>query len=126
LPHLSACLHQEWNEKELPLYLNVSNDPGRFLCNYSYYKGLQLRDHMHSKFDVLFVHVPENNQPYTTEQVSSILVLLIKQLVLSREERHGWKKFTMVSVKPLCCFLGITALVSIAIFMFIGLHYIFV
>ncbi|XP_075216897.1 pyroglutamyl-peptidase 1 isoform X2 [Lycorma delicatula] len=55
---------------------SVSTDAGRYLCEYTYYTSLS-QDHSRC----LFVHVPDLQKPYTSEQTALGLCRIIKLLV---------------------------------------------
>eukprot|EP00123_Amoebidium_parasiticum_P020555 comp52327_c0_seq1/m.47689 comp52327_c0_seq1/g.47689 ORF comp52327_c0_seq1/g.47689 comp52327_c0_seq1/m.47689 type:complete len:229 (-) comp52327_c0_seq1:243-929(-) len=60
--------------------LNVvpSDDAGRYLCNYSYYISQTLTG---NSIPVLFVHVPPLEKPYTVDQLTCALRLIIENIV---------------------------------------------
>nr|XP_022907322.1 pyroglutamyl-peptidase 1 [Onthophagus taurus] len=64
----------------------ISNDAGRYLCEYIFYKSLYVD---HTK--VLFIHVPMLNQPYSCEQLTEGLIIIIEKalemLMLNEEKR---------------------------------------
>ncbi len=55
----------------------VSEDAGRYLCDFIYYKSLHM-----DKCPVLFVHVPPLNQPYSGEQLGRALKDLLETLLM--------------------------------------------
>lgn len=54
--------------------IGVSKDAGRYLCEYIYYKSLNI-----DSSKTLFVHVPSLNEPYTAEQLSESLHKIIME-----------------------------------------------
>jgi len=73
---LSAILAEQSPEQ-----VAISNDPGRFVCNYVYYKSLLHQKSKGSPLNSLFIHVPPYN-PKDTETVNFV-VGIIKQLITS-------------------------------------------
>lgn len=59
----------------------ISEDAGRYLCDFTYYKSLHL-----SKCPVLFVHVPPLDKPYSAEQLGQGLKALLEVLVAEMKE----------------------------------------
>ncbi|XP_027055247.1 pyroglutamyl-peptidase 1-like isoform X1 [Pocillopora damicornis] len=57
-----------------PCLVGTSDDAGRFLCDYSYYKSLHLG---HGRGTVAFVHVPRADSPYSLEDLVISLRLII-------------------------------------------------
>ena len=55
---------------------NISEDAGRYLCEYIYYYSLHL-----DACPVLFVHVPPLNDPYTSQQLGQALKDIIETLL---------------------------------------------
>ena len=51
----------------------ISEDAGRYLCSFIYYSSLYVGD-----CPVIFVHVPQLNRPYTSEQLG----LALKELIV--------------------------------------------
>ena len=68
---------------------SISEDAGRYLCDFIYYKSLHM-----SKCPVLFVHVPPLNKPYSGEQLGKALKDLL-EVLLSQMSRKV-KKSTVV------------------------------
>uniref|UniRef100_A0A183DER0 Peptidase C15, pyroglutamyl peptidase I-like protein n=1 Tax=Gongylonema pulchrum TaxID=637853 RepID=A0A183DER0_9BILA len=64
----------------------LSNDPGRYLCAYSYYISLR-----HNRHRSLFVHVPEFDEYCTKEFIANIIKQIIHKSMLQvlalREKR---------------------------------------
>ena len=54
----------------------VSQDAGRYLCDFIYYKSLHM-----GKCPVVFVHVPDLDQPYSREQLGRALRDLLEVLL---------------------------------------------
>ncbi len=51
--------------KEVKIEVEVSDDPGRFLCDFVYYKSL-----WSTRGKALFIHVPDLNRPYSKERLA--------------------------------------------------------
>ncbi|EQC41652.1 hypothetical protein SDRG_01610 [Saprolegnia diclina VS20] len=57
-------------------HTNVSTDPGRYICNYVYYKSLAVT-HAKANQHALFVHVPEFTVVSEADQLATIEHLLV-------------------------------------------------
>lgn len=55
---------------------DISEDAGRYLCDFIYYKSLHL-----GKCPVVFVHVPPLDQPYTSSELGQALKDLLEVLL---------------------------------------------
>ena len=55
----------------------ISEDAGRYLCDFIYYHSLHSND-----CPVIFIHVPPLNQPYSSEQLGKALKDLLKVLLI--------------------------------------------
>jgi len=73
---LSAILAEQSPEQ-----VAISSNPGRFVCNYVYYKSLLHQQSKGSPLNSLFIHVPPFD-PKDTVIVNSV-VGIIKQLITS-------------------------------------------
>lgn len=58
------------------LVFSKSNNAGRYLCEFIYYSSLWKR-----KGKCLFVHVPPLNSPYTQDQLTKCLTLILEKIV---------------------------------------------
>jgi pyroglutamyl-peptidase len=56
--------------------VKVSSDPGRFLCNYVYFKSLNFQKNNNMKMNSLFVHVPKEEIISIDQQIDYIKKLL--------------------------------------------------
>lgn len=56
--------------------VTVSSDPGRFLCNYVYFKSLNFQKNNNMKMNSLFVHVPKEEKISIDLQIEYIKKLL--------------------------------------------------
>lgn len=68
------------------LKATISNDPGRYLCDYIYYTSLSINNN-----GTLFVHVPPLDQPFTKKQLTYALEEIIKcalGLIVKSEQGH--------------------------------------
>lgn len=64
------------NQVTNPEDVEISNDPGRFLCNYIYFKALQCSPKS------IFVHIPPFeicNETVQTENIRKLITILLKQ-----------------------------------------------
>ena len=59
----------------------ISSDPGRFVCNYVYYKSLLHQKSKGSPLNSLFIHVPPSD-PQATDHEATV-VQIAKQLITS-------------------------------------------
>lgn len=64
------------NEKQDSVTVQVSEDAGRYLCDFIYYTSLHA-----DKSPVVFVHVPELGKPYTADELGYALKILIEMLL---------------------------------------------
>ena len=64
-----------------PSFLTISNDPGRYLCNYIYYRSLCQHLQHHHQYS-LFVHVPEFSI-ISKEQQVNLVKLIVETLLLN-------------------------------------------
>ncbi|RPA99084.1 peptidase C15, pyroglutamyl peptidase I-like protein [Choiromyces venosus 120613-1] len=96
----SCGLDLEWivGQVEKPvetekLPIKVSDDAGRFLCEYLYYSSLKAacdkegKDRLRSE-KVLFMHVPSLGEPFGVETGRKVLVELVKAMVAAGEEKR--------------------------------------
>ena len=83
----SACKALSGNAVEF----RISNDAGRYLCDFIYYKSLHM-----DKCPVVFVHVPPLNQPYSGEQLGRALKDLLEILLEQMNTNKIAKKRTVV------------------------------
>uniref|UniRef100_H2ZE90 Pyroglutamyl-peptidase I n=1 Tax=Ciona savignyi TaxID=51511 RepID=H2ZE90_CIOSA len=69
--HLDTC----------PMNVVVSNDPGRYLCDYIYYTSLFMK-----KGHVAFVHVPPLDNPYNAKELAdglrAVILAMLDQISL--------------------------------------------
>lgn len=68
---------------EYGLEATVSDDPGRYICNYLYYKALQQAC---PQTKVLFVHVPLPTKPGSLEKL-----ITLPQLILESMSKPRWR-----------------------------------
>ena len=78
LPLTSLCEKlSETNEGVI-----VSDDAGRYLCNYVYYNAMWKCEQLKSRCNVLFVHVPKETHiftiPYLTDVLKKTIILSIQ------------------------------------------------
>ncbi|KAI3640716.1 hypothetical protein MIR68_001594 [Amoeboaphelidium protococcarum] len=71
---LSVSLIQNHVKTALNIEVELSKDPGRYLCNYSYYKALTLMP----QSKALFIHVPEEDRPHSIQTLSNIIYECLK------------------------------------------------
>ncbi|XP_037939901.1 pyroglutamyl-peptidase 1-like [Teleopsis dalmanni] len=58
-----------------------SGNPGNYLCGYIYLKSLDINQNRS-----LFLHVPEIDQPYTSQEVSDMILNIVQECVRQIEE----------------------------------------
>ena len=73
----TRVLKQVFDEENIPIQIEISNDPGRYLCGYIYYCSLQ-----NSKCRCLFIHIP----PFDKECTPDILTKILRQIVIELHE----------------------------------------
>lgn len=73
------CVCHDINNSGIDVKAVVSLDPGRYLCDFSYYRSLHI-----DKSRVAFIHVPPLNKPYSQEQLAEglrqAILSMLKQL----------------------------------------------
>ena len=72
--NLSMILQKVSQQSDIQF--SLSNDAGRYLCDFIYYKSLHM-----NRAPVLFVHVPELDSPYTVHQLACALKTIIEVLL---------------------------------------------
>jgi len=77
LEKLMMDVNNDKSLAEMEVEACVSDDAGRYLCDFVYFKSL----HSFSGKS-LFVHVPEENKPYTIQQTAEGLRCVIKNVIL--------------------------------------------
>lgn len=70
----SVC--EKLRQKVSDVAFDVSEDAGRYLCDFLYYTSLHV-----NRAPVLFVHVPDLDTPYSTAQLGHTLKILIETLL---------------------------------------------
>jgi len=85
---LKTCLDIDTICKELNcenecenLVFSRSDDAGRYLCEFIYYSSLWKKEGK-----CLFIHVPPLNSPYTQEQLTKCLLLILKKIINSLQK----------------------------------------
>ena len=68
---------QKVSERQINVKIGVSEDAGRYLCDFIYYTSL----HTSRQAPVLFVHVPDLNKPYTAQQLGLALKVILETLL---------------------------------------------
>ena len=63
-------------KRQTDVTFETSDDAGRYLCDFIYYKSLHL-----DRTPVLFVHVPELDKPYSVRQLGAALKNIIEALL---------------------------------------------
>ena len=53
----------------------VSNDAGRYLCEYIYCRSME--ESVDSGIPVLFVHVPQEGKPFSIAEIRDVVVRLV-------------------------------------------------
>ena len=74
--------------EDCPL-VQLSQDPGRYLCNYIYYQALQHQKDQHQPLQSVFVHVPACSVVPQEVQVKVVKELLTSISALARKEPNG-------------------------------------
>lgn len=68
----------ELNESYCDAVSCVSNDAGRFLCDFTYYTSLNI-----DRNRTVFIHVPELDKPFSVSQLAELLKHSIKLLLIN-------------------------------------------
>lgn len=89
---LEALQEQLSQDPDLPP-VALSTDPGRFLCNYTYYKSLQLSGSQACPLAVpqlhaLFVHVP-NHEHVSADRLMAFSLALMRQIARMLTQAAG-------------------------------------
>jgi len=71
-----AAVNIQSKEMELGVEVVLSEDAGRYLCDFVYYKSLNC-----SGGKSLFIHVPPVDKPYTALQMSKAIQLVLKTIL---------------------------------------------
>ena len=61
--------------------VEISSDPGLFVCNYIYYKSLLHQKSKGSSLNSLFIHVPPSDPQATDHEATAVKI--VKQLITS-------------------------------------------
>lgn len=64
------------NKKQPDVEMQISEDAGRYLCDFIYYTSLY-----HGKVPVVFIHVPPLDKPYSKAQLGATLKHIIETLL---------------------------------------------
>lgn len=72
------------NESESGIATVISSDPGRFLCDYTYYKSLSI-----DPARTIFMHVPPLDNPYTAQELASAMKIAILEMLKQLDEEEG-------------------------------------
>ena len=64
--------------------VGISEDAGRYLCDFIYYSSLHL-----GRCPVVFVHVPPLDDPYSSEQLGQALMTLLEILVIDQRSKNS-------------------------------------
>lgn len=54
----------------------LSDDAGRYLCDFVFYQSLRCGDGK-----AIFIHVPRLNEPYSADQLAKAIVFVIEEVV---------------------------------------------
>lgn len=75
----SVCSTLALSNEEVEV--GISEDAGRYLCDFIYYKSLHL-----SRCPVIFVHVPPLDQPYSAEELGRALRDIVEALLVEMKK----------------------------------------
>ncbi|KKA29530.1 hypothetical protein TD95_003553 [Thielaviopsis punctulata] len=102
--HLPSELHADMDtedvmkrwEKNCPQHtkLRLSDDPGRYLCDYIFYSSLALLTDRKEEKRVVFLHVPDNFNVKAIEYGNRVCLALIKSLIESKIAKTTKEKAT--------------------------------
>ncbi|KXJ10314.1 pyroglutamyl-peptidase 1 [Exaiptasia diaphana] len=74
-------IHKKAKEKGVPCEIALSDDPGRYLCDFTYFTSLH-----HGDSPTVFIHLPPIQGPYTCEEMAEtlkiIILLILEQIQL--------------------------------------------
>ena len=76
LEKVCSSVNMTSEEQSLGVEACLSEDAGRYLCDFSYYKSLHKM-----KGKSLFIHVPPIDQPYTTLQLSKSIKIVLQNII---------------------------------------------
>ncbi|KAH3834281.1 pyroglutamyl-peptidase 1-like [Dreissena polymorpha] len=76
-----ALVCQELNEANIKVKAVISNDAGRYLCDFSFYSSLHI-----DRNRCAFVHVPPLNTPYTVHEMAEGLRIAILAMLKQVEQ----------------------------------------
>jgi pyroglutamyl-peptidase len=80
-------LQETMKSKGMQVDLNVSEDAGRYLCDFTYYLSLSLH-----QGPVAFVHVPELDKQYSCAELAAALHLIILSMIEQLDETEVVKQ----------------------------------
>lgn len=72
LEHIAACATRNDGETHGNVRVEISEDPGRYVCNYLYYRSLQAIAEIGADAKAVFAHVPPLDQVGIEDQVSFV------------------------------------------------------
>lgn len=67
-----SVIIKEFQNSQIPAVV-ISEDPGRFVCKYIYYKSLLHQQSKQSLLNSLFIHVPRDNVDLTVKIVKQVI-----------------------------------------------------
>lgn len=71
-----AQVCEKVNQSKAEIKAEVSHDPGRYLCDFSYYTSLHINSDR-----AAFIHVPPLDQPFTLQQITQGLQESVKAML---------------------------------------------
>jgi isopenicillin N synthase-like dioxygenase/pyrrolidone-carboxylate peptidase len=84
--------------------VSISEDPGRYVCNYLYYRSLMARSALGVPGSTLFLHVPLAST-YSLDIQHSFAVSLCQELICASQKHFDVKKLTVANNG--CCDLAL-------------------
>lgn len=72
------------NGSDCGVHVVVSNDPGRYLCDFIYYTSLNVNE-----MRTAFIHVPPLDRPYSARQMADGIRLAIREMLKQTKLVHS-------------------------------------
>ena len=74
----------------------ISNDAGRFLCEYLYYQSLFIDPKR-----TVFIHIPELNKKYTVENLAETIQLIVYELLYCVDPLPSLNQYGNYLISPI-------------------------